>query len=44
MSEPVKSTYKLSNISLYAQNGSLWRWRRVNEWFEDLKDYYEVAR
>ena len=36
--------YEPSKITLYAQNGSIWRWRRVNEWFEDMKDYDKIAR
>jgi len=35
------NSYEPSKITLYAQSGSIWRWRRVNEWYKNLKDYYD---
>ena len=39
----INSPYKPSNM-IYTRKSELWSWIRVNEWFRELKDYYNVAR
>ena len=37
----ISTYYEPSNI-IYARESSIWRWRRVNEWFNELKNKYDI--